>query len=60
MMTAGFENPMILSVGVIKPVSSNIPRTVNAVTSIGKNSVKKSTKARRITNKTIAISIVIF
>ena len=59
-ITAGFENPIILSAGVIKPVINKIAKTIKEVTSMGNVSLKKSTNARIITSRIITISIVIF
>lgn len=47
-MTAGFEKPEILSVGLTSPKIKSNPKTNKAVTSIGKNSVINRTKANKI------------
>ena len=56
-ITAGLENPARLSAGLTRPRISNSPKTSKAVTSIGNNSVTKSTKAIRIIAPRNKISI---
>ena len=56
-MTAGLENPTRLSVGLTNPRISNNPKTNNAVTSIGNNSVTNNTKATKIIAPRNKISI---
>ena len=56
-ITAGLENPARLSAGLTNPRISNRPNTNKAVTSIGNNSVTKSTKATKIIAPRNKISI---
>ena len=56
-MTAGFENQARLSDGLTNPSMSNSPKPSKAVTSIGNNSVTKSTKATKIIAPRNKISI---